>query len=145
MQTIYGYDSQGYSTDETREIQDHDPVYPGWTRTAPPDVVEGERAIWQVGLWTVLDYVPAVHVYTAPIPTSCQRRQGRLALLELGLLDQVEGFLAAIEDEGERRIAQIEYEADTWELDNEFLRTMWKLLSGSDDGLSDVFVLAATK
>src|SRR5690625_665490 len=54
------------------------------------------------------------------VPQQVTRRQGRLALLEVGKLDAVE---AAVEAAG--MAAQIEYEADTWERSNEFLQTMW--------------------
>lgn len=79
-----------------------------------------------------------------PIPQSCTRRQGRKALLRHGLLDDVEDAIAAITDPVERRDAQIEYEADTWDRGNAFLQGMWQQLGGSEEGLDDLFRLAVT-
>lgn len=44
------------------------------------------------------------------VPQKVTRRQGRQALLLAGKLDQVPLAIAAIEDETERRMAQIEWE-----------------------------------
>ena len=74
------------------------------------------------------------------IPHSVTRRQGRLALLEVGKLAAVE---AAVEVAG--MAAQIEYEADTWERSNAFLQTMWAQLGGTESELDALFVLASEK
>lgn len=79
-----------------------------------------------------------------PVPSACQRRQGRLVLLSMGLLDEAEATIAAIADETERRAAQIEYEADTWERANPFLAQFWGQLGGTPDSLDDAFRLAIT-
>ena len=85
--------------------------------------------------------VPPVDPGPEPvIPHSVTRRQGRLALLEVGKLDQVE---AAVEVAG--MAAQIEYEADTWERSNAFLQTMWAQLGGTESELDALFVLASEK
>ncbi len=80
----------------------------------------------------------------APVPASCQRRQGRLALLMQGLLDTVESHIAAITDPVEQRAAQIEYEADTWDRKNALLQQMWTQLGGTSESLDDMFRLAVT-
>jgi len=77
-------------------------------------------------------------------PQRCTRRQGRLALLQSGLLDAVEASIAAIGDAATRRAAQIEYEADTWERGNAFLQGMWAQLGGTPEQLDDLFALAVT-
>jgi len=76
---------------------------------------------------------------------SVTRRQGRLALIDVGKLAEVEGAIASIIDPIERLKAQVEYEADTWERSNEFLQGMWALLGGTESQLDDLFTLAATK
>lgn len=79
------------------------------------------------------------------VPLRVTRRQGRLALLEVGKLDEVEIGIDAMTDPTEKRAAQIEYEADTWERSNAFLQAMWAQLEGTEAQLDDLFVLAATK
>lgn len=80
----------------------------------------------------------------AAVPASCTRRQGRLALLQLAHLDAVEQAIAAIADADQRRAAQIEYEADTWERSNAFLQAMWAQLGGAPGDLDALFRLAVT-
>lgn len=77
-------------------------------------------------------------------PSRCTRRQGRLALLAHGHLDDVESHIAGIVDEADRQIAQIEYEADTWERDNSFVHSMWQQLGGAPEQLDDLFRMAVT-
>ncbi|QQB32228.1 hypothetical protein I6I07_16075 [Achromobacter deleyi] len=79
------------------------------------------------------------------VPRAVTRRQGRLALLETGRLDAVEDAIEAIADSTERRAAQIEYEAETWERGNEFLALLWQRLGGTEAQLDDLFILASAK
>lgn len=80
----------------------------------------------------------------ALIPKSCSRRQGRLALLAFGLDDDAEAAIAAITDPVQKREAQIEYEADTWERANPFLQRLWAQLGGTPQSLDEAFALAVT-
>lgn len=80
----------------------------------------------------------------APVPDRCHRRQGELALLQVGYLDAVDAAIAAIADPIEKRRAQIEYGADVWERSNPFLQGMWAALGGTPEGLDDLFKLAVT-
>ena len=80
----------------------------------------------------------------ARVPQFCTRRQGRLALLNVGYLSAVESAIAAIANPAQRMAAQIEYEADTWERDNAFVQAMWAQLGGTPAQLDDLFTLAVT-
>lgn len=121
----------------------------GWIPfTASPDDCESHGceifAAAQAG-----EYGP-VAPYVAPpepeptIPQAVTRRQGRLALLSVGKLADVEAAIDAIVDPDERRAAEIEYEADTWERSNAFLQTMWAQLGGTEEELDDLFTMAST-
>lgn len=67
---------------------------------------------------SIVDGVVVPKPPLAPVvPQSVTRRQARQALLLNGLLDQVPGRIAAIPDEAQRGLAQIE-----WEDSLEFLR-----------------------
>lgn len=80
-----------------------------------------------------------------PVPDSCSRRQGLLALLSYGHRKaDIEALIAAITDEIEREAAQIEYEAAAWERANPFLQSMWEQLGGTPEQLDDLFRLAVT-
>lgn len=95
--------------------------------------------------WLAAGGVPEpADVLPGPIPATCTRRQGRLALLQAGYLAAVKQSIAAIADPAQRMAAQIEYEADTWERDNAFLQGMWAQLGGTPEQLDDLFALAVT-
>lgn len=95
--------------------------------------------------WLAAGGVPEpADVLPGPIPATCTRRQGRLALLQAGHLATVEQTVVSIADPAQRVAAQIEYEADTWERDNAFLQGMWAQLGGTAEQLDDLFALAVT-
>ena len=80
-----------------------------------------------------------------PVPGSCSRRQGLLALLTYGFKRaDIEVQIAAIEDETEREEAQIEYEANIWERANPRLQQMWASLGGTPAQLDNLYRLAVT-
>ena len=80
-----------------------------------------------------------------PVPASCTRRQGLLALLVFGFKRaDIEAQIAAIEDETEREEAQIEYEAGVWERANPRLQQMWAALGGAPGQLDDLYRMAVT-
>lgn len=87
---------------------------------------------------------PAPEPQPDTVPHSCTRRQGQRALLVHGYLDDVEAAIAAIADPLERRDAQIEYEAHTWERGNPFVQAMWAQLGGTPEQLDDLFRMAVT-
>ena len=71
-------------------------------------------------------------------------RQARLALLEAGLLDQVEAALAAIEDPRLRQRAQIEWEyAATVERSSAWVQTLAGALGLTAAQLDTLFAEAA--
>lgn len=72
--------------------------------------------------------------------THISRRQGRLALLEIGKLEIVEDLITQAGKE-----AEIEYQADSWNLDNPFLQGLWFALGGSMVELEALFLTASTK
>lgn len=81
----------------------------------------------------------------APVPQSCTRRQGLLALLAHDhRRAEIEALIDAIPDEKEREAALIEYEAATWERSNPFLQQMWAALGGEPQQLDEVFRMAVT-
>lgn len=89
------------------------------------------------------------------VPQAITRRQGRKALQRTAralpdggqatLLQLVEEFIAGIEDPALRADAQIEYEADEWEIHNPFLVHVWTTLGGTQRELQDLFSIAATQ
>lgn len=98
----------------------------GWTRTGAGQQFEAPAAA------------------PDPVPATCTRRQGRLALLQAGKLDMAEGAIASIADPAQKRAAQIEYEADTWERSNAFLVALWLGMGGALPELDALFVTAET-
>lgn len=105
---------------------------------ATPEVAEQlHQGAWRVAAEPYEPTPSVAHI-------SCTRRQGRLALLMLGLLEAAEAAIAAMPDGADRRAAQIEYEADTWERHSPFLSALWAQLGGTPESLDTAFGLAVT-
>lgn len=125
------------------DLEIEHPEY-GWIPfTATPDDTEQHgRDIYEAALageyGQVAPYV-APPPTTEPVPSSVTRRQGRLALLQVGKLDVVEEAI-----EGNQQ-GLIEYEADTWERSNPFLQMLWAQLGGTEAELDALFILASEK
>lgn len=78
------------------------------------------------------------------VPQSVTMRQGRLALLGAGLLDDVDAALAAIPDTTQRRAAQIEWEyAQTIDRQSAWVSNLSAALGLTDDQLDQLFIEAA--
>ncbi|SDZ49099.1 hypothetical protein [Delftia lacustris] len=108
------------------------------TIIATPEVAERlHSGAWRIAAEQYEPAPPVAHI-------SCSRRQGRLALLMLGLLEAAEAAIAAMPDDADKRAAQIEYEAGTWERHNPFLSTLWAQLGGTPESLDQAFALAVT-
>ena len=126
-------------------VREEPPAYDQRTHTLALDGVELVGGIYHARYQLVpLTPEEIEAARKARVPRSCQRRQGRLVLLQAGYLGAVESAIAAIEDPVQKMAAQIEYEADTWERDNAFVQSMWAQLGGTPDQLDDLFTLAVT-
>lgn len=79
----------------------------------------------------------------ASIPAKVSNRQGKLALIEFGYIDEVEAAIEAIPDLKQKRIAKAEYEAAEWSINSEFLQGFWQQLGGTQEQLEDLFIYAA--
>ena len=126
-------------------VHEQPPAYDPLTHTPALDGVELVEGVYHARYQLVpLTPEEIEAARKARVPRSCQRRQGRLVLLQAGYLGAVESAIAAIEDPAQKMAAQIEYEADTWERDNAFVQSMWAQLGGTPDQLDDLFTLAVT-
>ena len=126
-------------------VREAPPAYDPRTHTLAFDGVELVEGVYHARYQLVpLAPEEIEEARKARVPRSCQRRQGRLVLLQAGYLGAVESAIAAIEDPVQKMAAQIEYEADTWERDNAFVQGMWAQLGGTPDQLDDLFTLAVT-
>ena len=79
-----------------------------------------------------------------PVPQSITMRQARLALLNAGLLDDVEAAIITM-DEAQRAQTQIEWEyAQTVERDNALVAVLGPMLGLDDAAIDSLFSMAAT-
>lgn len=79
-----------------------------------------------------------------PVPQSVTMRQARLALLGIGLLDDVDAAIAAIPDPVQRTAAEIEWEyAQTVDRNSPFTQQMAVGLSLTAEQLDALFTQAA--
>ena len=93
--------------------------------------------------WTIRDLTPEER--KASVPTIVTMRQARLAMLQAGLLSQVEAAIAAIEDAGQRQAVQIESEyAAEVNRAHPWVQSLATALGLTEKQLDDLFNLAAT-
>jgi hypothetical protein len=79
-----------------------------------------------------------------PVITTVTMRQARLALLGVGLLDDVDTAIASIEDPTAKRAAQIEWEyATVVDRNSVFAQTLATQLGLTAEQLDDLFTQAA--
>lgn len=135
----------------TEEVDPLGPQPAGAVYEALPGKKSGKTRVWDGAAWqqTPNADVPPLPEEPGPgpepVPHSCTRRQGLLALLAYGhRRADIEALIAAIPDEMEREAALIEYEAATWERSNPFLQQMWAALGGAPEQLDDLFRMAVT-
>ena len=68
------------------------------------------------------------------------RRQFRLALLDVGLLDDLEAAISNIEDTAEKRRIDIEYtESDKFARTSESVKTMFTLINQTEDQINELW------
>jgi hypothetical protein len=149
--TIFGtpfIPPEGYVLVEAADTPDHDADTQKPVEIEPVEIDGVWRQQWAVVPLTEEDLAELQRqreeAAAALIPKSCTRRQGQLALLTHGVLDDAEAAIAAITDPVQKREAQIEYEADTWERANPFLQQLWAQLGGTPQSLDEAFALAVT-
>ena len=101
------------------------------------------------GVWTQ-NYIVSdltadeIEAMRPPVPQSITMRQARLALLNAGLLDDVEAAIITM-DEAQRAQTQIEWEyAQTVERDNALVAALGPKLGLDDAAIDSLFSMAAT-
>ena len=115
---------------------EHDPVTQTVEEAAPVQI----DGVW-TQQWTVRDLTP--EELKARVPTVVTMRQARLALLQAGLLSQVEAAIAAIEDPVQRQAVQIEWEyAAEINREHPWVQGLATALGLNETQLDDLFVAA---
>ncbi|MDC2858584.1 hypothetical protein [Delftia sp. DT-2] len=142
--TMMAHNLMRYALVERSEPPEHNADTHKPVEIEPVEIDGVWRQQWSVVPLNAIELAEREAEAAALIPKSCTRRQGRLALLTCGVLDDAEAAIAAITDPVQKRVAQIEYEADTWERDSPFLQQLWAQLGGTPQTLDEAFVLAVT-
>lgn len=115
------------------------------TTVSPHPITPKTFAVWAEDRWVEvalpdgsIDFIPAV-------PTLVSMRQARLALLQAGLLQQVESSLSSITDETQRLAAQIEWEyATEVKRDSPLVQAISSSMGLTAQQLDALFIQAAT-
>lgn len=101
-----------------------------------------ERERWETQ-WVMRELTPTE--LAARVPRSVSMRQARLALLQFGLLANIDAALAAIPGDLPRQAAQIEWEyAAAVERDSTLVQQLGGALGLTDQQLDQLFTLAAS-
>jgi hypothetical protein len=124
--------------DDAEKLAMYESVYD----TAPREVDDGEGGTMTITppfKFGILAESPL------PVPTEITPRQARLVLAKHGLLTSVSGAIAAIEDEQQRQVAEIEWEyATSIERRAEWVNTLHAALGLDQARVDSLFIEAAT-
>lgn len=120
----------------------------GWIKfTASPDDCEPlgrqvHAALLDGAAGAIKAYDPA----TAPrfVPSTISRRQAQLALLDVGMLDDLEAAIASITSPMDKRKAQIEYDTAEWSRQNAWLKAITSEIGITSSDLDEIFINAST-
>lgn len=108
-----------------------DPPEEGWIEV--PYGPKDSKQVWSGTEWNAV--VPE-------IPESITSRQGKLKLIELGLLTQLESLIDQIADPKEKLKLQVEYNNHVWERSNPWIDLMGAELSLTPAQIDQLFIEA---
>lgn len=138
MNKIYKYDSDGIFSGEFIITDIYAPVPPG-LNIAPPIVSGNQVAQRQDQNWVIIDQRLTKEI-SSVIPQSVSMRQAELALLEAGLLDDIELLIPSLP-----RADQISWKrASTVERSNPLVAYVQQAKGLTDLQIDDLFIRAAT-
>ena len=129
MSTLYGYNTITFVA--TGEVSTGEEVM-GWTSVQPPELEEGQRAVFNGVGWNAVD-IPEPEA--EPAPNSVTPRQLREWLIDKGIMpSQVDAMVEAIEDETEREKMKV-----YWEYSTAFFRNHPKMIAFAEQlGVEDL-------
>lgn len=111
----------------------------GATVKEPPALTEGEYAVWDGADWYVTTSPPPPP--PKDVPQSVTKYQGKMALLQFGLYDQIDEYVRTSTDSA----LKISWNDTTnFERNNQFVASMAEVFELTNDQIDDLFILAAT-
>jgi hypothetical protein len=149
MKQVVQLDKDGYFVGFT--FADESPLEPGVylipggaIDTSPPSIATNQKAKWENGTW-VFENIPEPEQLEPFKPTAVTMRQARLALLQAGLLSQVDTAINSITDPLEKQAAQIEWEyATVVDRNSQFVQNLAAGLELTEEQLDQLFTTASS-
>lgn len=140
---LYIIGNNGYYQGTMDWPDDPDEIYgipPGTTKKAVPELVENEYAFWTGSGWIVTDTSPMIVPVTPPkqVPESITKYQAKMALLEIGLFEQVETY---VRDSNDAALKISWYDAEKFHRNNSFIASVGQAFNLSQDQIDDLFIL----
>lgn len=143
--TVYPIDKNKIQTGEVKKQSDKDPINNVFF-DAPPELTGTEVAMRMGAIQKVLPKYPEMKKAepSIPIPSIVTMRQARLALLQMGLLSQVELTIEAIENPTIKAEIKIEQEyAQEVNRKHQWVVSLSSEMGLTEDNLNELFLLAS--
>lgn len=141
---LYIIGSNGYLQGTLEYPDDPDNIYGipyGTTKRVPPELNEGEYAIWNGAGWSVTNVIPPEIVPPKDVPQMITKYQAKMALLQSGLYEQVETY---IRNSNDNALKISWYDASNFYRDNAFINNLADTFNLTKDQVDDLFILANT-
>lgn len=113
----------------------------GTTKKAPPSLAEDEYAIWSGSDWILTITPPPVPVPVKEVPEFISKYQAKMALLQVGLYEQVEVYVANSNDYA-LKISW--YDATNFYRNNQFIAGLAVEFNLTEEQVDNLFILAST-
>ena len=113
----------------------------GYTDQQPPAYNrQTQSAFFRDGAWVIEDAQPPA----IPVPQQVTRAQGKVVLIQMGLWEQVQAYVAAIEAPMQKAIAEVAvYETLHWQRDSAFLNQAAAALGITQEQMDQLFIQAS--
>lgn len=141
---LYIIGSNGYFEGTMEWPDDPDDIHGipfGTSKKSPPELTEGQYAVWNGSGWDLTTTPPPEPVPVKDVPEFITKYQAKMALLQVGLYESVEQYVSSSNDYA-LKISW--YDATNFYRNNHFIALLAAEFNLTQDQVDDLFILGNT-